>query len=84
LNNKETRYKTNTTCAELNAVKSIKNNIYEKTLKIFTGNLKKLIQFEGTQKELAKKIGISQDLLSKYKSGEAFPSIETLIYICQV
>ncbi len=84
MNNKETRYKTNTTCAELNAVKSIKNNIYEKTLKIFTGNLKKLIQFEGTQKELAKKIGISQDLLSKYKSGEAFPSIETLIYICQV
>lgn len=33
---------------------------------------------------MAKKIGISPDLLSKYKLGEAFPSIETLIYICHV
>lgn len=36
------------------------------------------------QENLSKKIGVSEDLLSKYKSGEAFPSIETLIYICEV
>ena len=39
---------------------------------------------ESTQKNLAKKIGISEDLLSKYKSGAAFPSIETLLYISEI
>ncbi|MDT8719438.1 helix-turn-helix transcriptional regulator [Clostridium sp. 19966] len=68
----------------INEVKSIKNDMYEKASKIFVYNLKRLIQLEGTQKNLAKKIGISEDLLSKYKSEEAFPSIETLLYICQV
>jgi transcriptional regulator with XRE-family HTH domain len=68
----------------INIVKALKNNIYEKASKTFVYNLKKLIQLESTQKKLAKKIGISEDLLSKYKSGEAFPSIETLIYICEV
>lgn len=68
----------------INEVKALKNDIYEKTAKIFIYNLKKLIQLEVTQKNLAKKIGISEDLLSKYKSGEAFPSIETLIYISKV
>lgn len=33
---------------------------------------------------MAGKIGISEDLLSKYKSGDAFPSIETLLYISEV
>jgi transcriptional regulator with XRE-family HTH domain len=67
-----------------NEIKALKNQIYEKASKIFVYNLKKLIQLEGTQKKLAKKIGISEDLLSKYKSSEAFPSIETLLYICEV
>lgn len=67
-----------------NTVKALKNTIYEKASQVFIYNLKKLIQIETTQKNLAKKIGISEDLLSKYKSGEAFPSIETLIYICKV
>lgn len=68
----------------INEVKALKNDIYEKVSKTFIYNLRKLIQLELTQKNLAKKIGISEDLLSKYKSGEAFPSIETLIYICEV
>ncbi len=63
-------------------IKIIKNNIYEKASEVFIHNLKKLIQLEETQKNLAKKIGVSEDLLSKYKSGETFPSIETLIYMC--
>lgn len=67
-----------------NEVKALKNDIFEKTSKTFVYNLKQLIQLEGTQKKLAKKICISEDLLSKYKSGEAFPSIETLLYICEV
>ncbi|WP_102399857.1 helix-turn-helix domain-containing protein [Haloimpatiens massiliensis] len=69
---------------DINVVKGLKNNIYEKTAKTFIYNLKKFISLESTQKNLAKKIGVSEDLLSKYKSGEAFPSIETLIYICEV
>jgi len=69
---------------DINTVKAVKNDIYEKACKTFIYNLKKLIQLEETQKRLAKKIGVSEDLLSKYKSGEAFPSIETLIYICEV
>ena len=68
----------------INEVKALKNDIYEKASKTFIYNLRKLIQLELTQKNLSKKIGISEDLLSKYKVGEAFPSIETLIYICQV
>lgn len=69
---------------DINKVKALKNNIYEKTSKIFMYNLKKLIQLETTQKNLARKIGVSEDLLSKYKTGEAFPSIETLLYISEV
>lgn len=69
---------------DVNTIKTIKNSIYERSCKIFIYNLKKLIQLETTQKNLAKKIGISEDLLSKYKSGGAFPSIETLIYICEI
>lgn len=65
-------------------IKYIKNKIYERSSKIFIYNLKKLIQLEGTQKKLAKKIGISEDLLSKYKAGDAFPSIETLVYASRV
>lgn len=65
-------------------IKIEKNNIYEKTSEVFIHNLKKLIQLEGTQKNLANKIGVSEDLLSKYKSGDTFPSIETLIYICKI
>lgn len=68
----------------INEVKALKNDIYMKTSKAFIYNLKKLIQLESTQKNLANKIGISEDLLSKYKSGDAFPSIETLLYICEV
>ena len=68
----------------INEVKALKNDIYMKTSKVFIYNLKKLIQLESTQKNLANKIGISEDLLSKYKSGDAFPSIETLLYICEV
>lgn len=68
----------------INEVKALKNSIYEKASKTFIYNLKKLIQLESTQKNFANKIGISEDLLSKYKSGGAFPSIETLLYICEV
>lgn len=68
----------------INEVKALKNDIYEKVSKTFIYNLTKLIQLELTQKNLARKICISEDLLSKYKSGGAFPSIETLIYICEV
>ncbi|BCZ49389.1 transcriptional regulator [Clostridium gelidum] len=68
----------------INEVKAVKNDIYMKTSKVFIYNLKKLIQLELTQKNLANKIGISEDLLSKYKSGDAFPAIETLLYICEV
>lgn len=68
----------------INEVKALKNDIFEKASKTFMYNLRKLIQMESTQKNLSKKIGISEDLLSKYKSGEAFPSIETLIYICEI
>ena len=67
-----------------NTIKALKNDIFQKTSKTFIYNLKKLIQIEGTQKHLARKIGVSEDLLSKYKSGEAFPAIETLIYICEI
>lgn len=70
--------------SNINEVKALKNNIYQKTSKTFIYNLKKLIQLESTQKNFANKIGISEDLLSKYKSGGAFPSIETLLYICEV
>lgn len=69
---------------DINLVKTVKNDIYQRTCRVFVYNLKKLIQLEITQKKLAKKIGVSEDLLSKYKSGEAFPTIETLIYICKV
>ena len=68
----------------INEVKAVKNDIYMKTSKVFIYNLKKLIQLELTQKNLASRIGISEDLLSKYKSGDAFPAIETLLYICEV
>ena len=68
----------------INSIKALKNNIFQKTSKTFIYNLKKLIQIEGTQRQLAKRIGVSEDLLSKYKSGEAFPAIETLIYICEI
>jgi len=72
------------TICDINEIKALKNNLYEKASKVFIYNLKRLIQLESTQKRLAKKIGVSEDLLSKYKSGDAFPSIETLIYICEV
>lgn len=75
---------TNVIVNTTNEIKALKNQIFERTSKTFVYNLKKLIQLEGTQKKLAKKIGVSEDLLSKYKSGEAFPSIETLLYICEV
>lgn len=80
----ELKYKEENHKEYINQVKCIKNSLYNKASKIFVYNLKKLIGLEGTQKKLAKKIGVSEDLLSKYKSGEAFPSIETLIYICRV
>lgn len=68
----------------INEIKILKNGIYQKVTQVFIYNLKKLIQLEGTQKQLAKKIGISEDLLSKYKSGDAFPAIETLIYMAAI
>ncbi|GKU24685.1 helix-turn-helix domain-containing protein [Clostridium folliculivorans] len=69
---------------EINIVKASKNSLFENISTNFIYNLKRLIQLEGTQKQLAKKIGVSEDLLSKYKAGDAFPSIETLAYICNV
>ena len=69
---------------QINKIKVLKNHIFENASKYFIYNLKKLIQVEVTQKKLAKKIGVSEDLLSKYKTGEAFPSIETLVYICEL
>ncbi|WP_143315291.1 helix-turn-helix transcriptional regulator [Clostridium sp. HBUAS56017] len=68
----------------INEIKLIKNNIYNEISLNFIYNLKKLIQIEGTQKNLSLKIGISEDLLSKYKSGSTFPTIETLIYISKI
>ena len=82
--NKLNYIKANPVSNDINEVKALKNDIYEKTSKVFIYNLKKLIQLESTQKNLANKIGISEDLLSKYKSRDAFPSIETLLYICEV
>ena len=76
--------KTSQALNDLNKTKFLKNTLYEDISKVFIYNLKKLIQLEGTQKKLAKKIGVSEDLLSKYKSGDAFPTIETLVYICKV
>ena len=69
---------------DINKVKEIKNDMYQKSSLVFLHNLKILIMIESTQKNLAKKIGISEDLLSKYKSGAAFPSIETLLYISEI
>lgn len=69
---------------DINKVKEIKNDMYQKASMIFLHNLKVLIMIESTQKKLARKIGISEDLLSKYKSGAAFPSIETLLYISEI
>ncbi|MDY5911601.1 MAG: helix-turn-helix transcriptional regulator [Inconstantimicrobium porci] len=69
---------------DVNKVKEIKNDMYQKASLVFLHNLKILIMIESTQKKLAKKIGISEDLLSKYKSGAAFPSIETLLYISEI
>lgn len=69
---------------DVNKVKEIKNDMYQKASLVFLHNLKILIMIESTQKNLAKKIGISEDLLSKYKSGAAFPSIETLLYISEI
>lgn len=74
----------NNTSNDINKVKQIKNDLYLKTSSIFIHNLKLLITIESTQKKLANKIGISEDLLSKYKSGAAFPSIETLLYISEI
>jgi transcriptional regulator with XRE-family HTH domain len=65
-------------------VDNVKHSIREKTCKIFVYNLNKLIQLESTQKNLSKKIGVSEDVLSKYKTGTSFPNIETLIYICEI
>lgn len=70
--------------SEIDIVKVSKNSLFEEISNNFIYNLKKLIQLEGTQKKLARKIGVSEDLLSKYKAGDAFPSIETLAYICNV
>lgn len=70
--------------SDLNTIKTLKNIIYEKASETFVYNIKRLITVEGTQKKLAEKMGISPDLLSKYKLGEAFPSIETLIYTCHI
>lgn len=69
---------------DIRFVDNVKHNIREKTSKIFIYNLNKLIQLESTQKNLSKKIGVSEDVLSKYKSGTSFPNIETLIYICEI
>ena len=67
-----------------NLVAIAKQKILDKTKKTIAYNLKKLIQIESTQKNLSKKIGVSEDLLSKYKSGNPIPNIETLIYICEI
>jgi len=69
---------------DISFVDNVKHNIREKTHKIFIYNLNKLIQLEYTQKNLSKKIGVSEDVLSKYKSGKSFPTLENLIYICNV
>lgn len=37
----------------VNEVKALKNDIYEKTSKVFTYNLRKLIQLESTQKKVS-------------------------------
>lgn len=69
---------------QFDRIKEIKNCIHQKTLSVLTYNLKKLIQLETTQKNLARKIGVSEDLLSKYKGGNSLPPIDTLLYICKI
>ncbi|NSA00623.1 heme oxygenase [Clostridium beijerinckii] len=56
----------------INEVKALKNDIYEKTSKVFTYNLRKLIQLESTQKSWLVKLvyqricylNINQEMLS--------------------
>ena len=86
INNKLKKIKenSNNNIDDMNLVKAVKNDIYERTSKVVVNNLKKLIQLELTQKNFAKKVGVAEDLLSKYKSGDTFPSFDTLIYICNV
>jgi len=81
---KKIKYPSKDENVDINFIDNIKHNLREKTSKIFIYNLNKLIQLESTQKNLAKKIGVSEDVLSKYKSGASFPNIETLMYICEI
>ena len=81
---KKIKYHSKDEIVDMNLLDNVKHNLREKTCKIFIYNLNKLIQLESTQKNLAKKIGVSEDVLSKYKSGASFPNIETLMYICEI
>lgn len=81
---KKIKYHSKDEIVDINFMDNIKHNLREKTSKLFIYNLNKLIRLESTQKNLAKKIGVSEDVLSKYKSGASFPNIETLMYICEI
>ena len=43
------------------------------------------IKYSGeTQTEIAKKIGVSQQMISSYLKGDKLPAIQTLANLCQV
>lgn len=51
---------------------------------IFTLRFREELKNSGIkQNELAKQIGISKQCVSDFKSGRAFPSIQTLTLICK-
>lgn len=58
-----------------------------KRLELFSKNLKRVMEEDNiSQKELADEIGVSQQMISKYISGENIPSVPILLeisdYLC--
>lgn len=64
-------------------IKMHKHALFQHATETFLYNIKQFIAIEGTQKKLAQGIGVSEELLSKYKSGDAFPAIETLMVMAE-
>ena len=53
-------------------------------LEIIQKRLRQAIQQSGlTQKEIAKKIGVSAQTVSKYMKIDVFPALDTLALLCQ-
>lgn len=64
-------------------IKMHKHELFQNATETFLYNIKQFIAIEGTQKKLAQGIGVSEELLSKYKNGDAFPAIETLMVMAE-